>query len=153
LPGSSIGRPKALFAGRRSLIARRHPDKRGQSGFGAWALHREAVREGAVLVKGHDSRPTKNPAFSLMRQAAAEIELCGSDGAGFSGATGTDGLLRGLGLLMDGPLVRSLARPQGADRGARLHLARLTEDALKIRVRQLTKAGNQIIRQKYRAAR
>ena len=29
----------------------------------AWALHREAarlIREGAVLVKGHDSRPAKN---------------------------------------------------------------------------------------------
>ena len=47
----------------------------------AWALHREAarlVREGAVLVKGHDSRPTKNPALTIMRQASQEMELCGN---------------------------------------------------------------------------
>jgi P27 family predicted phage terminase small subunit len=47
----------------------------------AWSTYRQCaalIREGAVLVKGHDSRPTKNPAFSVMRQAAAEMELCGS---------------------------------------------------------------------------
>ena len=47
----------------------------------AWALHREAarlIREGAVLVKGHDSRPTKNPALTIMRQASLEMELCGT---------------------------------------------------------------------------
>jgi P27 family predicted phage terminase small subunit len=47
----------------------------------AWALHREAarlIREGAVLVKGHDSRPTKNPALTIMRQASQEMELCGT---------------------------------------------------------------------------
>ena len=47
----------------------------------AWALHREAarlIREGAALVKGHDSRPTKNPALTIMRQASLEMELCGT---------------------------------------------------------------------------
>src|SRR5215208_3007700 len=44
----------------------------------AWSTYRQCaalIREGAALVKGHDSRPTKNPAFSVMRQAAAEMEL------------------------------------------------------------------------------
>ena len=57
----------------------------------AWSTYRQCaaiIREGAVLVKGHDSRPTKNPAFSVMRQAAAEMELCGS-ALGLSPCSGT----------------------------------------------------------------
>ena len=60
----------------------------------AWALHREAARligEGAVLVKGHDSRPTKSVAHDhaagltgngALRHRARPYALCADEAGG-----------------------------------------------------------------------
>lgn len=47
----------------------------------AWSNYRQAakiVRESSVLVRGHDAKPTKNPAFTILRQSAEEMERCGT---------------------------------------------------------------------------